>query len=218
MQAQEAAAEKRFKQIEADFGVNVRRIVEGVTDVQLHERSLFTWKERQDKYFKALIIPVLVPIAIGGLLTSCGGDDNDKDHGGSEAKGGVYLGGVARLNEVENIKSLFPISINDQPSFHLAAQVYEGLVKFNQVDLSLMPALAYKWEISADQTEYTFHLRPIKFHDDACFPEGKGRAVTANDFKFCLDKLCTADPVNNLFDYTFKDRVLGANESYDASK
>src|SRR4051812_5242865 len=113
-----------------------------------------------NKYFGALIIPVLAL----GLLSSCGGGD-DKDHGGSEAKGGVYLGGVARLNEVENIKSLFPISINDQVSFHLSAQVYEGLVKFNQVDLNLMPALAYRWDISADQTEYTFHLRSgVMFH------------------------------------------------------
>ena len=167
-----------------------------------------------NKYFGAIIIPVLAL----GLLSSCGGSD-DKDHGGSEAKGGVYLGGVARLNEVENIKSLFPISINDQVSFHLSAQVYEGLVKFNQVDLSLMPAVAYRWDISADQTEYTFHLRSgVVFHDDACFPEGKGRVVTANDFKYCLDKLCTSDGINNLFDYTFKDRVVGANESFEASK
>ena len=172
-----------------------------------------------NKYFRSIIVPVLVPITIGMFLSSCGGDDNDKDHGSSEAKGGVYLGGVIRLNEVENIKSLFPISVNDQPSFHLAAQVYEGLVKFNQIDLSLMPAIAYKWEISEDQTEYTFHLRSgVKFHDDACFADGKGRDVTAKDFKFCLDKLCTTDPTNNLFDYTFKDRVVGANESFDASK
>jgi hypothetical protein len=36
-----------------------------------------------------------------GILSSCNGDDNNKDHGTSEAKGGIYLGGVARLNEVE---------------------------------------------------------------------------------------------------------------------
>lgn len=42
------------EELEADFGANVRAIVEGVTDVLLHERSLFSWKERQDKYFKAL--------------------------------------------------------------------------------------------------------------------------------------------------------------------
>lgn len=44
------------EEIEADFGPKVRKIVEGVTDALLHERSLFTWKERQDKYFKALLL------------------------------------------------------------------------------------------------------------------------------------------------------------------
>lgn len=168
-----------------------------------------------NKYLGSLILPIIA----AGLLSSCGGNESDDGHGSSEAKGGVYLGGVARLNEVENIKSLFPIAINDQISFHLGAQVYEGLLKFSQNDLSLMPGLATRWEANSDQTEYTFHLRQgVKFHDDACFADGKGRVVTASDFKFIFDKLCTADPANNLFDYTFKDRVVGANESFEASK
>ncbi len=154
-----------------------------------------------------------------GLLSSCGGDDKNKDHGSSEAPGGVYLGGIMRLNEVENIKSLNPISINDVVSYHLAAQVYEGLVKYNQVDLSLMPGLATRWEISEDQTEYTFHLRSgVKFHDDPCFPEGKGRVLNANDVKNCFDILCSSSAANNTYDITFKDRVAGANESFEASK
>jgi peptide/nickel transport system substrate-binding protein len=154
-----------------------------------------------------------------GLLSSCGGNDDSKEHGTSEAPGGVYLGGIARLNEVENIKSLSPIAINDQVSYHLSSQVYEGLVKYNQNDLSLIPGVAYRWEVSPDQSEYTFHLRSgVKFHDDACFSDGKGRAVTANDFKFCFEKLCSTDPSNNQFDVTFKDRVLGANETFEASK
>lgn len=41
-------------ELETDFGPLVRKIIEGVTDAQLHERSLFTWKERQKEYFKAL--------------------------------------------------------------------------------------------------------------------------------------------------------------------
>lgn len=167
------------------------------------------------KFLGALIFPV----AALGLLSSCGGGDDKGQGTSAEAKGGIYLGGVARLNEVENIKSLNPIAINDQVSYHLAAQVYEGLVKYNQNDMTLIPGLAYKWELNEDQTEYTFHLRSgIKFHDDACFPEGKGRDVKASDVKFCLDKLCSTDASNNQFDVTFKDKVAGANESFEASK
>lgn len=153
------------------------------------------------------------------LLVACGGGDKNDSNSGSEVKGGVYLGGIARVNEVENIKSLMPISINEINSFHVGAQVYEGLVKYNQNDLSLMPAIAKSWDVSEDQKVYTFHLRTnAKFHDDACFPEGKGRMANANDVKFCFDKLCSQDPNNNQYDVTFKDRVEGANECFEASK
>lgn len=153
------------------------------------------------------------------LFVSCGDDKKTDNSSTSEAKGGVYLGGVLRVNEVENIKSLIPIAINELNSYHLSSQVYEGLVKYNHNDLTLMPGIARSWEANADQTEYIFHLRSnAVFHDDACFQQGKGRGVLANDFKYCFDKLCTQDPNNNQYDVTFKDRVEGANQNFEASK
>ena len=51
--------------------------------------------------------------------------------------------------------------------------VFSGLVSLNP-KLELMPDLAEKWEISADGTTYTFHLRlNAKFHD--------GKPVTTQD-------------------------------------
>ncbi len=154
------------------------------------------------------------------LLTSCGGSDNkDQNSNNSEVKGGVYMGGILRTNEVEAFKSLMPISINEIQSYHIAAQAYEGLVKFDQTDLQIIPGIAQSWDMNEDKTEYTFHLRSnAMFHDDACFPNNKGRKATAADVKFCLDRLCTADAANNQFDVTLKDRVEGANENFEASK
>ena len=153
------------------------------------------------------------------LISSCGGDKKDDKSSKTEGKGGVYTGGILRLNEVENLKSLIPISINDIGSYHIAYQVYEGLVKYDAENLMIIPAIASRWEFSADLKEITFHIRPnVKFHDDPCFPEGKGRILTAADVKYSFDKLCSQDPNNNQFDVTFKDRVLGANESHDGSK
>lgn len=167
-----------------------------------------------NKFLGAIVFPI---VGIS-LLSSCGGGE-EKGHGTSaEAKGGIYLGGVARLNEVESFKSLDPIAINDQVTYHLASQLYEGLIKYNQNDMSLLPGIAYKWDVSEDQTEYTFHLRGgVKFNDDPCFPEGKGRVITAKDFKYCFDRLCSSAPSNNQYLVTFKDRVVGANESFDNS-
>ncbi|GAB4447467.1 MAG: ABC transporter substrate-binding protein [Bacteroidia bacterium] len=133
-----------------------------------------------------------------------------------ELPGGIYKGGFLRVNEVENFKSLFPIAVGEINSYHISSQVYEGLVKFNTSDLTIQPCIAYKWEASEDLKTYTFHLRKgVKFHDDPCFPEGKGREVTANDFKFCFEKLCTPSPDNQQFQVTFKNRVLGANELFE---
>lgn len=133
-----------------------------------------------------------------------------------ELPGGIYKGGFLRVNEVENFKSLYPVAIGEVNSYHIASQVYEGLVKFNTSDLTIQPCIAYKWEASEDLKTYTFHLRKgVKFHDDPCFPEGKGREVTANDFKFCFEKLCTPSSDNQQFQVTFKNRVLGANEFFE---
>jgi len=162
---------------------------------------------------------LLLLVTFSLFLASCGGDKKDDKSGKTEGEGGVFIGGIMRLNEVENLKSLIPISINDIGSYHIAYQVYEGLVKYNPNDLTIIPALAYRWEFSEDLREITFHLRQnVKFHDDACFADGKGRIVTAADVKYCFDKLCSQDPGNNQFDITFKDRVQGANEAFEGSK
>jgi (p)ppGpp synthase/HD superfamily hydrolase len=42
------------EELEADFGPTIREIVEGVTDALHAERETFTWKQRQDRYLKAL--------------------------------------------------------------------------------------------------------------------------------------------------------------------
>jgi oligopeptide transport system substrate-binding protein len=153
------------------------------------------------------------------LLASCTGDKNDTQGAGSEVKGGVYMGGILRTNEVEAFKSLMPIAINEVNSWHITSQVYEGLVKFDHNNLEIMPGIAQSWTTNEDKTEYTFNLRSrVKFHDDPCFANNKGRMVTAGDVKFCLEKVCSADPANNQFDVTLKDRVDGASENFTASK
>ena len=138
-----------------------------------------------------------IPLALAAFLfvlalcTSCS-DEKNQNHEGAEAKGGVFLGGIMRLNEIEAFKSLNPIAVNEVSGFHIGTQLFEGLVKFDQNNLSIVPAISNRWESNENQTEWTFHIRQgVKYHNDACFPNGKGRTVNANDVKFCFDKLCT---------------------------
>lgn len=151
------------------------------------------------------------------FLSSCG-SGGDKEQESVEAKGGVFYGGAFRMNELEDFKSLFPLSITEVVSHRIAAQVYEGLVKLDPSNLSIIPGLAYRWEHNEDLTKWTFHLRSnAKFHNDSCFSEATGRNVAASDIKWCYDRLCEASDVNSNFEITFKDLVKGANESYSAS-
>lgn len=158
-------------------------------------------------------------VLIIALFYSCSsGDKKDESSSTLKAgKGNRNYGGVFRLNESEYIKTLFPPAITDAFSYRVAAQVYEGLLKFNQADLSLKPGLAESYTISDDGKVYTFIIRKgVFFHDDACFSDGKGRELKAQDVKYNFDLLCTQNPNNQSF-YLFKDIVLGANEHYEKS-
>jgi oligopeptide transport system substrate-binding protein len=154
-------------------------------------------------------------------LASCSGNkshSNESDSSKRVAKGGVAYGGSFRFGMTEDYQSLYPYKITDAASAHIVTQVYEGLVKFNTTDLTIKPAIAEKWEVDAAGTTYTFHLRKdVKFQDDSCFSGGKGRNLVAADVKYSYELLCTKSPDNLNFDGTIKDRVLGANEYYEAS-
>src|SRR5689334_13225423 len=134
---------------------------------------------------------LLLTLACAGvLLSSC---DTTKETGSGEsssltaAKGGRYYGGVFKVNESDYIKNLFPHNITDAISYRVANQVYEGLMKFNQADLSLIKGIAEDYSVDPSKTVYTFKLRKgVFFHDNECFPGGKGRELTAEDVKFCF--------------------------------
>src|ERR1017187_9932045 len=92
------------------------------------------------------------------LLWSCGGNKSS-DGGMREGKGGAYYGGVFRTNEIEDFRSLYPLNITEIHGLHIAENVYEGLVKLSQSDLSITPCLAEKWEKTNDTKSWTFYIR-----------------------------------------------------------
>lgn len=172
---------------------------------------------------KRFFTPLLLVSVISLMLAGCKGCGGGPENGGTNrvAKGKVKYGGMFRMNEVEDFRSLYPLNVIDQPSIHIAQQVYEGLVKLDQRDLSPRPCLASSWDVLDSATRFVFHLRQhVVFHDNPCFADGKGREMTAQDVKYCFDRLCTFDEhgTNQQFLYTFKDRVKGANELYDATR
>ncbi|MBE0647715.1 MAG: ABC transporter substrate-binding protein [Bacteroidales bacterium] len=124
---------------------------------------------------------------------------------------------VFRYNEAANISSLDPAFARDQATIWGTHQLFDGLLQLND-QLDLIPSIAHSWEVGDDGLSYRFHLRrDVKFHDDPCFPDGKGREVTANDFVYSFNRVkdpLTASAGAWVFNYTTNVKpFLAPNDS-----
>jgi ABC-type transport system substrate-binding protein len=109
---------------------------------------------------------------------------------------------VFHYNETTGIASLDPAFAKNQSVMWAVHQLYNTLVETDS-QLNLIPSLAAKWEISADKKTYTFILRnDVFFHNDPCFPGGKGRKMTAADVVYSFNRIIgteTASPGSWIF-------------------
>lgn len=133
------------------------------------------------------------------------------------AAGGKMYGGIYRQNETGELSSLDPARVNDITSSHIIINIYDQLIGFDQ-QLNIVPQLAMRYDVSDDGLAYTYHLRSTAtFHDDACFPGGKGRRVTALDVKYSFERVCDVRTKTKNDTY-FRDKVVGASEYYEATR
>jgi peptide/nickel transport system substrate-binding protein/oligopeptide transport system substrate-binding protein len=66
-------------------------------------------------------------------------------------------------------RSLDPAVSTDVPTGRAVGYLFDGLTRFTP-DARVEPGLAERWDVSADGTVYTFHLRNgVKFHDGSPF-------------------------------------------------
>lgn len=119
------------------------------------------------------------------------------------------------LNQPLGVETLEPVMSNSNQTIWALSQVMEGLVEYN-LESEIVPAIAKSWEISEDGSVYTFTLRDdVFFHDDECFPGGKGRKVIASDFKYCLERV--NDPKSKTRgSWVFRDKIKGVQEYMDS--
>lgn len=125
----------------------------------------------------------------------------------------------------EDPRSLDPQYSYDVLGHAVIAQVYESLLQYNLFKTSpyeLEPCLVEempKRTRHADGTE-TYEIRLKKgifFHDDACFPEGKGRELKASDIFYSFQRI--ADPkVECPVLSSLQEFVVGLEEAYNAAR
>ena len=89
------------------------------------------------------------------LLFSCKQDV--QEIGQRQGKGGIFYGGVFRMNEVQDFRNLYPLNITEVTGHRITNQIYEGLVKISQKDLTIQPSIAESWEVNEEATNFIFH-------------------------------------------------------------
>lgn len=88
-------------------------------------------------------------------------------------------GAVLKVGWPYEPSSMDPHRANEDAAYDALRMMEEGLVR--NVDGEAVPGVAESWDVSADNTEYTFHLRKSRYSD--------GSPVTARDFQYGFMRL-----------------------------
>lgn len=99
--------------------------------------------------------------------------------------------------------TLDPHLSGDAASAEYVVEIYSGLMAYDQ-ELNLIPDIAESYQVSDDGTVYTFQLR-----DNAVFQDGK--PITAEDFKWSLERACDPATGSHTAD-TYLGDIVGCRD------
>ncbi|HWB60889.1 MAG TPA: ABC transporter substrate-binding protein, partial [Chthoniobacteraceae bacterium] len=157
------------------------------------------------------------------LFAGCGNDPNPKPISGTRPDGSPPL--VYYYYMSAEAKSLDPQNAYDQMCQYVLEPVYDCLLQYSamktdpyEVEPCLLESMPEITNNADGTVDYLCKLKKgIFYHDDPCFPGGKGREVVAADEQFACQRMCDPQvecPVSaNLSEY-----VAGMNEAMDAAK
>jgi oligopeptide transport system substrate-binding protein len=118
------------------------------------------------------LFPLLLPVSL--LFTACGQRDTAVERGIREQVFHISVG--AEPEELD------PHIVTSVAASDVLRALLEGLVNQDPRDLSPVPGVAERWEISDDLRDFTFHFRA-----DARWSNGE--PVTADDFAFSYQRM-----------------------------
>jgi oligopeptide transport system substrate-binding protein len=115
----------------------------------------------------------------------------------------------------DRIRGFDPVTASDTTAMAALCKVYEGLYEYEYLarPYELKPMLAEGMpEISADRLTYTIRLKKgVRFVDDPCFPDGKGRKLTADDFVYSIKRLADIKNLSPRY-FNIEGRIAGLDE------
>lgn len=134
-----------------------------------------------------LVMTLLLSVFVGCTTTGDNGNNNvdvvpnDSNGKVDQSPSGEKLADEQIFTFVghNDIMTLDVSKMNDEMSALIMYAVNEGLIRYNQG--KIINGIAESYDISADNTVYTFHLRDAKWSD--------GQPVTAHDFEYAYLRL-----------------------------
>lgn len=153
------------------------------------------------------------------LAVGCGTGDSPRgdatgDSGSSSAGEKIIRIPMA----ADGPKSLDPVRGSTVYENRCASQVLETLLQYKYLKrpFELEPLLLEEMpEVSDDGLTFTFRLKKgVRFHDDPCFPDGKGREMVASDVVYSWKRIAD-EKQDSKVGWIFEDTILGFNEYRD---
>jgi ABC-type oligopeptide transport system substrate-binding subunit len=122
--------------------------------------------------------------------------------------------------QTDRIQGFDPAKSGDVASSMVISRMYEGLLQYAYLDrpYRVEPLLAAEMpHVSEDGLTYTFKIREgIFFQDDSCFPQGKGRELTAEDFVYSIKRVADLKNASSGY-WAFNGRIVGLDAFREAS-
>lgn len=152
-------------------------------------------------------------VLVGSLFfCGCGGGDLTSGHDGSEQ---------VSFSSTTRIRGLDPATSGEVSSSLAISRIYEGLLQYDYLarPYKVIPGLAESMPgVSDDGLVYTFKIRKgIYFQDDPCFPNGKGRELTARDFEYSIKRVADVKNVSSGF-WAYNGRIKGIDVFHEMSQ
>lgn len=162
-------------------------------------------------------------LALGLILSGCGNDPNPKPLHEKRPDGSPWV--VRYVAMADEVRSLDPQVSYDQVSRGILEPVQDCLLQYNpmktdpyEVEPCLLESMPVHTQNADGGVDYLCRLKKgVFYHDDPCFPSGKGREVVAGDMQYVFQRLCDPKVQSPVF-ANFAEYIIGMNEAAAAAK
>ena len=114
-------------------------------------------------------------VVAAGILAGCGRPRATQVETGNRDQV-LHLGNLSEPNDLD------PHIVADQQTFNIVGALFEGLTQYDPKTAEPRPAVAERWEVTADNLTWTFHLRSTAKWSN-------GDPVTAEDFVYAFRRI-----------------------------